>query len=87
MRMIDLKTEAQLALKAKRRRDAARDKVHRIGNTDINLGEQCFIKRRTAGKTIHEVARALGVSHVTIIKRERNKGQVERLARYWGLKT
>lgn len=83
MRMMDLNSGGQYALKQKRKRDMVRDKVHRIGNTDINLGEQCFVQRINSGKTIREVAKELGVSHVTIIKRERNKGHVDRLARYW----
>lgn len=46
--------------------------------------EYCIIKRRRSGMTTTEVAEAMGISRVTLLKRENGKGKVSELAKFWG---
>jgi hypothetical protein len=81
----DLSDEERRALAAKRARDrqswgqedAPKD------HSPVLLGELCYLERIARGIRLKDLARRLGVSHVTLIKRERNKGRVEQLALFW----
>ena len=88
MRITELETDERALLETKRARDVESwgRKEDRTGARDVDLGEQCYLMRRRKGMTVHEVADACHVSHVSIIKRERNRGEVNQLALYWGLK-
>ncbi len=48
--------------------------VERQFNVAMDMGEQAFILRKRAGLTLVEAASVVGVSKVTLIKYERNKG-------------
>jgi len=76
--------EDRLRLGHKRKRD--RDswgKGTRPLNAPVTLGELCWLERVAQARTLKDTARDVGVSHVTLIKRERGAGDVSELARYW----
>jgi DNA-binding transcriptional regulator YiaG len=47
--------------------------------------EWAVVLRRRSGLGLKEVARRMGVSHVTLLKRERGEGRVSELMRWWRL--
>jgi hypothetical protein len=49
------------------------------------LGERCYLARRWAGVALKDAAVDMGISHVALIKRERNTGLVQETAEYWGI--
>jgi len=51
--------------------------------TPLELHERCFIKRRRAGKSRAEIARAVGVSEFWVTEMERGRRPCDRLVRYW----
>lgn len=52
-------------------------------NKELSDGERCWLLRKRSGATLEEVANATGVSRVTVLKRERNRGEVHKLVDYW----
>lgn len=84
MTIDDLDPNERLALELKRKKDFERGvPVDRTGAKDITLGEQCYLARYRSGINLKDLAELTGVSHVSLIKRERNRGEVEALAEFW----
>lgn len=48
-----------------------------------SVGESCCLIRRRCGIALKEACVLMCVSHVTLIKRERNRGDVPALVSYW----
>lgn len=47
--------------------------------------EVCYLLRRRAGKTQREVAAAIGMTRLWVIKMEEGTAPVERLREFWGV--
>jgi hypothetical protein len=56
-----------------------------LDNQEISLAERCYLVRTLKGVTLKAAALDMGISHVSLIKRERGAGDVRELAEYWGL--
>lgn len=64
-------------LELKRTRDARRKRTaDRCGLPDLTLGETCYVMRRRIGWTIRRMAFERKVSHMAVIKWERDDGNV-----------
>lgn len=80
----DLSEQERERLLSKRQRDRLSwgyDAPHE--DEPVTLGELCYLERLAQGMRLKELARLLGVTHVTLIKRERNKGRVWQLELFW----
>lgn len=51
----------------------------------LKIHEICFLLRRRAGKTQREVAEAIGLTRLWVIKMEEGTAPTERLREYWGV--
>lgn len=81
-----LTKEDKARLLRKRQRDfKSWGKDDRTKEQSVSLGERCYLARLSAGYGLKEFAKMVGISHVALIKRERNRGEVEELAKYWGI--
>lgn len=52
---------------------------------DLRQHEICLLLRRRSGKTQREVAAALGLTRLWMIKMEGGEVPIERLTEYWGV--
>lgn len=86
MKFSKLSRADQEDLARKRVRDAEIwGQEDRRESAEVLLGERCYLARRAAGIDLKAAAVLMGISHVALIKRERNNGRVHETAEHWGL--
>lgn len=80
-------TDRQQRELAKRRNTVARygKRPDRRGVQDVSLGERCFLARKLEGYSATTAAELMGISHMTLLNREYDEGDVDTIARWWGL--
>lgn len=84
MMLNDLDPDDQMKVLLKRKRDEINwGEPDLSEKKEVSVGELCFLARKRMGWGVREASEKIGISHVTLIKRERSRGEVEALKEFW----
>lgn len=59
--------------------------IPRRGVLPLQPREVCYLLRRRSGKTQREIAAAIGMTRLWVIKMEEGTAPIDRLRHYWGI--